>query len=297
MTELTAARPDDGTGLLVLAGTPIGQADYAAPVLAASLAAADLVAAEDSRRLVKLCQRRGWPIPGRIVSYFDGNETERTPELLAALTGGATVVLVTDAGLPSVSDPGYRLVAAAIAAGVRVTAVPGPSAALTALIVSGLPVDRFCFEGFAPRQAGPRRARLTDLATEGRTMVFFEAPHRLADFLNDAAASFGPDRPGAICRELTKPHEEIIRGTLADLAAWAAGEVRGEITVVIGGSAGPDVGLAELVGRVQELIELGDKRSRAVARVAAAAQYDRRALYDAVLAAGPAGAAGISSVR
>ena len=171
-----------------------------------------------------------------MVSYFEGNEAARTPALVEALLAGERVVLVTDAGMPSVSDPGYRLVAAAVEAGVRVTAVPGPSAVLTALAVSGLPVDRFCFEGFLPRKAGERSRRLASLADDERTMVFFEAPHRTAAALAAMAEAFGADRPAAVCRELTKTHEEVARGPLAELVAWAADGVRGEVTIVVAGA-------------------------------------------------------------
>jgi 16S rRNA (cytidine1402-2'-O)-methyltransferase len=174
----------------VLAGTPIGDSSDASPGLIEALTGADLIAAEDTRRLRTLLARLGVTTTARVVSYFEGNEAARTPELVTAMLDGATVVVATDAGMPSVSDPGYRIVVAAIEAGVRVTAVPGPSAVLTALAVSGLPVDRFCFEGFLPRKAGERSRRLADLSREPRTMVFFEAPHRTAEMLTAAAGSW-----------------------------------------------------------------------------------------------------------
>ena len=223
-------------GLLVLAGTPLGNPKDAPARLAELLASADVVAAEDTRRLRRLCDDLGVRTTGRVVSYFEGNETARTPDLVAALRSGATVLLVTDAGMPSVSDPGYRLVAAAVEAGVRVTCVPGPSAVLTALALSALPVDRFCFEGFLPRKAGERARSLAGLAEDPRTLVFFEAPHRLAASLAAMASAFGADRPAAVCRELTKTYEEVRRGALGDLAAWAEAGVRGEITVVVQGA-------------------------------------------------------------
>ncbi len=185
-------------GVLVLAATPIGDSDDAPPRLRAELAGADVVAAEDTRRVRRLCSVLGVDPAGRILSYFEGNEAGRTPELVAALRDGSRVLLVTDAGMPSVSDPGYRLVVAAVEAGVRVTAVPGPSAVLTALAVSGLPVDLFCFEGFLPRKSGERSSRLRELAAEARTMVFFEAPHRLADALEAMAGELGGNRPAAV---------------------------------------------------------------------------------------------------
>lgn len=231
----TAESPES-TGTLVLAGTPIGDVADAPPRLAKELATADVVAAEDTRRMKRLTQALGVQVGGRVVSYFEGNETARTPELVEALAGGARVLLVTDAGMPSVSDPGYRLVAAAVERDIRVTAVPGPSAVLTALALSGLPVDRFCFEGFLPRKAGERLSRLKEVAEERRTLVYFEAPHRLDDTLAAMAEAFGEDRRAAVCRELTKTYEEVKRGPLKELAEWAAEGVRGEITVVVEGA-------------------------------------------------------------
>ena len=226
----------EGEGVLVLAATPIGRPEDAPPRLATELARADVVAAEDTRRLKRLTTDLDVQIGGRVVSYFEGNESARTPVLLEALLAGERVLLVTDAGMPSVSDPGYRLVAAAVEADVHVTAVPGPSAVLTALAVSGLPVDRFCFEGFLPRKAGERARRLAGLAAEERTMVFFEAPHRTQAALAALAEAFGDDRPAAVCRELTKTHEEVRRGPLAELVTWAAEGVRGEVTLVVSGA-------------------------------------------------------------
>ncbi|HRI97592.1 MAG TPA: 16S rRNA (cytidine(1402)-2'-O)-methyltransferase, partial [Nocardioides sp.] len=220
-------------GTLVLAGTPIGRVEDASPRLTRELAEADVVAAEDTRRLKRLTSELGVTITGRVVSYFEGNEVQRTPTLLEELEAGRRVLLVTDAGMPSVSDPGYRLVAAAVEAGIPVTAVPGPSAVLTALAVSGLPVDRFCFEGFLPRKAGERARRLVALAGEERTLVFFEAPHRTEAALVAMAEAWGGERSAAVCRELTKTHEEVRRGTLAELVAWAADGVRGEVTIDI----------------------------------------------------------------
>ncbi len=281
------------TGVLVLAGTPIGDPADASPRLVTELAAADIVAAEDTRRLRRLTGALEATISGRVVSYYDGNEAARTPELVAAMQDGSRVLLVTDAGMPSVSDPGYRLVAAAVEAGVKVTAVPGPSAVLTAVALSGLPVDRFCFEGFLPRKAGERARRLAALAAEERTMVFFEAPHRLAVTLTAMVEALGADRPAAVCRELTKTYEEVRRAGLAELAAWAADGVRGEITVVVAG-AEPVVASAEgLVAEVDELVADGVRLKDATAAVASAHGTSRRELYDAVLAAravaGPAG--------
>lgn len=273
------------SGVLVLAATPIGQVADAPPRLAEELAGADVVAAEDTRRLKRLCADLGVEITGRVVSYFEGNEAARTPQLVEALEEGQRVLLVTDAGMPSVSDPGYRLVAAAVERDVRVTAVPGPSAVLTALAVSGLPVDRFCFEGFLPRKAGERARRLGALAAEERTMVFFEAPHRTEATLAAMADAFGADRRAAVCRELTKTHEEVRRAGLADLAAWAADGVRGEVTLVVeGATATADVptdpaSLAELVADAEAQ---GSTRKDAILEVARLAGLPKRVVYDAV---------------
>jgi 16S rRNA (cytidine1402-2'-O)-methyltransferase len=275
------------TGTLVLAATPIGQVGDAPPRLAAELAGADVVAAEDTRRLRRLTRELGVEPAGRVVSYYDANESRRTPELVEAMLAGSRVLVVTDAGMPSVSDPGYRLVAAAVAAGVPVTAVPGPSAVLTAVAVSGLPVDRFCFEGFLPRKAGERARRLAELAAEPRTMVFFEAPHRLASALAAMADALGDDRPAAVCRELTKTYEEVRRAGLRELAGWAAEGVRGEVTVVVAGAvAGEAARPADLVAEVESLVSgRGVRLKDATGTVAAAHGVSRRALYDAVLAA------------
>ncbi|SEN10283.1 16S rRNA (cytidine1402-2'-O)-methyltransferase [Actinacidiphila rubida] len=275
-------------GVLVLAGTPIGDPADAPPRLRTELAGADVVAAEDTRRLRRLTQALDVEVSGRVVSYFEGNEAGRTPELVEALLGGARVVLVTDAGMPSVSDPGYRLVAAAVEQGIPVTAVPGPSAVLTALAVSGLPVDRFCFEGFLPRKAGERTARLREVAADRRTLVYFEAPHRIADALTAMAEVFGAERRAAVCRELTKTYEEVRRGPLAELAGWAAEGVRGEITVVVEGAPEPgpaDLEPAELVRRVAAREAAGERRKEAIAAVAVEAGLPKREVFDAVVAA------------
>lgn len=269
---------------LVLAATPIGRVDDAAPRLRTELEAADVVAAEDTRRLRRLARDLDVTMSGRVVSYFEANERERTPELLAELVAGRRVVLVTDAGMPSVSDPGYRLVVAAIDAKVEVTVVPGPSAVLTALAVSGLPADRFCFEGFLPRKQGERARRLADLAEEQRTMVFFEAPHRLRATLAAMAQAWGADRRLAVCRELTKTYEEVLRGTAGELAGWAQGDVRGEITVVVAGGepATPtEVAPDALRSMIDAAVATGLSRKDAVADVAARTGLPRRAVYQA----------------
>lgn len=270
---------------LVLAGTPIGRVADASPRLAAELSRADIVAAEDTRRLRRLLADLGVDITARIVSYFDGNEQQRTPVLLDALRAGERVVLVSDAGMPSVSDPGYRLVVAAIEAGIEVTSAPGPSAVLTALAVSGLPVDRFCFEGFLPRRASGRERRLTDLSTEPRTMVFFEAPHRTAETLAAMAATFGAARPAAVCRELTKTHEEVRRATLDELAAWAAAGLRGEITIVVSGAGRADADPEAALRAIEERVAAGERLKDACAAIAEQTGLSKKSLYDAALAA------------
>ncbi len=272
------------TGTLVLAATPIGRVEDAPPRLSTELAGADVVAAEDTRRLSRLTRELDVRITGRVVSYFEGNESARTPLLLDALLAGERVLLVTDAGMPSVSDPGYRLVAAAVAAGVRVTAVPGPSAVLTALAVSGLPVDRFCFEGFLPRKAGERARRLASLVAEERTMVFFEAPHRTHAALAAMATAFGEDRAAAVCRELTKIHEEVRRGPLADLVDWAAQGVRGEVTIVASGAVPTpaDSSPESVLALVADIEAGGVSRKDAIAAAAKRAGLPKRLVYDLV---------------
>ncbi|MCN9241951.1 16S rRNA (cytidine(1402)-2'-O)-methyltransferase [Streptomyces sp. RY43-2] len=284
----TPATPTgDQPGILVLAGTPIGDIEDAPPRLAQELATADVIAAEDTRRLRRLTQALGVQPAGRVVSYFEGNESARTPELVEALADGARVLLVTDAGMPSVSDPGYRLVAAAVERDIKVTAVPGPSAVLTAVALSGLPVDRFCFEGFLPRKAGERLSRLREVAEERRTLVYFEAPHRLQATLAAMAEAFGADRRAAVCRELTKTYEEVRRGPLGELTVWAAEGVRGEITVVVEGAAekAEELDADELVRRVRVREEAGERRKEAIAAVAAEAGVPKRDVFDAVVAA------------
>ena len=273
------------SGVLVLAATPIGRVSDASPRLVEELGAADLIAAEDTRRLRRLATELGVTIRGRVTSYFEGNEAARTPLLMEALRQGSRVVLVTDAGMPSVSDPGYRLVLAAVAEDIQVTAAPGPSAVLTALAVSGLPVDRFCFEGFLPRKAGERARRLAALTDEPRTMVFFEAPRRTEASLTAMAQALGAERRGAVCRELTKTHEEVRRGSLSELAAWASAGLRGEVTIVVSGSTGASRSAtdpASLRSQVSSREALGDSRKDAILAVARGAGLPKRRVYDAV---------------
>ncbi|MFN8200098.1 MAG: 16S rRNA (cytidine(1402)-2'-O)-methyltransferase [Nakamurella multipartita] len=274
-------------GGLVLAGTPLGRPEDASPRLRDALAGADVIAAEDTRRFRRLAADLDVAVSGSLVSYYEAVERARIPGLLERMQEGQTVVLVTDAGMPSVSDPGYRLVAATADAGLPITCVPGPSAVITALALSGLPSDRFCFEGFLPRKSGERARALADLATERRTMVFFESVHRIGDALAALGRAFGPDRPAALCRELTKTYEQVIRGTLADLVTAADAGLRGEITLVVGGApviaqAPPDE--AELAGLVQELVTAGRTRRDAVDEIAARLGLPRRAVYAAAVA-------------
>lgn len=273
-------------GRLLLAATPLGQVGDASARLIEALGTADVVAAEDTRRVRTLAASLGVALTGRIVSFFDQNEASRVPHLVEELAAGATVLVVSDAGMPLISDPGFRLVEACAAAGLPVSCLPGPSAVTTALAVSGLPSDRFCFEGFAPRKPGARKAWLATLASEPRTAVFFESPRRLADLLREAADVLGGERRAVVCRELTKTHEEIKRGTLAELAGWAADGVLGEITVVLAGAT-PVADLDTLVAEALELVADGARVKDACAQVIAAhpGAPSRRELYDAVLRA------------
>ena len=282
-----AERVVQGEGRVVLAATPIGNLGDASPRLRELLETADVIAAEDTRRLHRLVQGLGVNVSGRVISYHEHNERERAEELLEFVAEGQTILVVSDAGMPAVSDPGFRLVSAAVDAGVLVTAVPGPSAVLTALALSGLPTDRFTFEGFLPRKSGERLGTLRELAQERRTMVFFEAPHRLEVMLTALREVFGPDRQAAVCRELTKTYEEVIRGSLEELFAWAAsGEGRGEIAVVVGGAGEPEPSRPEdHIEAVSTLTAEGLRLKEAVAVVAEAQGVSKRELYQAVLAA------------
>jgi 16S rRNA (cytidine1402-2'-O)-methyltransferase len=274
-------------GVLILAATPIGDPRDAAPRLTQEIATADVVAAEDTRRFTRLCRSLEVKPSGSVVSYHEHNEATRTADLLHRLVGGARVLVVTDAGMPSVSDPGYRLVVAAVEAGVKVTCVPGPSAVLMALAVSALPVDRFCFEGFPSRKTAERLRSFQALARERRTLIFFEAPHRLDATLAAMAEAFGPDRPAAVCRELTKTYEEVKRGALADLAAWAAAGVKGEVTVVVGGAPAEVIDPESAVAAIQARVAAGERLRDVCTEVAAATGLRRNDLYNAALAARP----------
>lgn len=286
-TQTPEDRLGDTTGQIVLAATPIGNLADASQRLKDLLATADIVAAEDTRRAHHLAQGLGVRITGKVISHHEHNERESTPELLAAARGGAVVAVVTDAGMPLVSDPGYRLVSTAAAEGVDVTCAPGPSAVTTALALSGLPTDRFAFEGFLPRKEGERARLLTELARDARTLVFFESPHRLAASLASLRDAFGADRPACVARELSKLHEEVARGSLDHLVQWAnSKEIRGEIVIVTGGTeAEPDTDTAGQVADVEVLVASGTRLKEAVNTVAAARGVPKRDLYEAVLAA------------
>ena len=273
-TESTRAG-ENRQGTLILAGVPIGRPEDAPARLAAELARADVVAAEDTRRVRRLAADLNVRIGGRVVSYYDVIEERRAQELIKELEDGKDVLVVTDAGMPGVSDPGYRVVTAAAQAGIRVTAIPGPSALTTALAVSGLPTDRFCFEGFPPRKPGERQARFAELASDPRTQVFFESPRRLSVTLRELSASHGQDRAAVVCRELTKVHEEIRRGTLAALTEWAGPEtsslVRGEITLVVAG-----IGAAAAKAAARDVARQARRAARFAARQDPGAVSDGR---------------------
>ena len=271
---------------LILAATPLGNPGDASPRLKSAIENASIIAAEDSRRFHRLCADIEVTFTARVLSFFEGNEIDRTRELILELKSGATVLVVSDAGMPTISDPGFRLMRDAIAEGIEVSVIPGPSAVTTSVALSGLPTDRFSFEGFPPRTAGARIATFEKLRFEERTMVFFEAPHRLADSLVDAVTVFGADRLGAICREMTKRYEETIRGNLGELSAWAStNEVLGEITLVIAGAATDSASLtaADMVGRVREFEAAGMDRKSAISTVAEEFGIAKRLVYAAVV--------------
>lgn len=270
--------------MIILAATPIGNLGDASRRLVEALEAATVVAAEDTRTTQRLLAALGIANRPRLIALHDHNEKQRAAELVDLARDG-DVLLLSDAGMPTVSDPGYGVVAAAAAAGVVVTAIPGPSAVITALAVAGLPTDRFTFEGFLPRKPGERRAALAALSREPRTMVFFESPARVAASLADMAAAFGDDRRAAVCRELTKLHEEVVRAPLAELATWAADGVRGEIVVVVEGAARAEVAFDEAVAQVQALVAGGTRLKDAAAEVSGHTGHSSRELYQAALAA------------
>ena len=271
---------------LILAATPLGNPADASARLKSAIADATIIAAEDSRRFHRLCSDIEVTFTARVVSFFEGNEDERTQELLAELESGSHVLVVSDAGMPTISDPGFRLMREAIARGLEVSVIPGPSAVTMAVALSGLPTDRFTFEGFPPRTAGARLATFEKLRHEERTMVFFEAPHRLGDSLSDAQSVFGTNRRAAICREMTKRYEETIRGDLAQLSTWAdTNEVLGEITLVIEGATFDSATLTadQMVDRVREFEAAGMDRKGAIASVATEFAIAKRLVYAAVV--------------
>jgi len=273
---------------LILAATPLGNPGDASSRLKRAIVDASIIAAEDSRRFHRLCQDLELSFTARVVSFFEGNEIDRTRELLVELKSGTTVLVVSDAGMPTISDPGFRLLRAAIAEGIEVSVIPGPSAVTMAIALSGLATDRFSFEGFPPRSAGARLATFEKLRFEERTMVFFEAPHRLLDSLKDAGQVFGVDRKAAVCREMTKRYEEIIRGTLTELFTWAdSKEILGEITLVISGAVVDSAARTgnEMVARVREFEVAGMDRKPAIATVAEEFGIPKRLVYAAVVAA------------
>jgi 16S rRNA (cytidine1402-2'-O)-methyltransferase len=275
-------------GRLIVAATPIGNPADASERLRSALESVAVIAAEDTRRLQRLTSALGVRYQGQVVSFFEANEEARIGDLLKVLQSGRDVLLVSDAGMPGVSDPGYRLVRSAIAEEISITVLPGASAVLTALVLSGCPVDRFAFDGFPPRTVGARRSWLERLKEEERTVIFFEAPHRLLATLTDAEEIIGPERHGAICRELTKTYEEVIRGSLHELRLWAESrEILGEITVVIAGRGDSAAAIddAELVNEVQALEAGGMIRKEAIAKIAERHLLPKRRVFDAVVSA------------
>ena len=271
---------------LILAATPLGNPGDASPRLKAAIESASIIAAEDSRRFHRLCSDIEVTFSARVLSFFEGNEEDRTRELLGELQSGASVLVVSDAGMPTISDPGFRLMRDAIQCGIEVQVIPGPSAVTMAVALSGLPTDRFTFEGFPPRASGARLASFEKLRHEERTMVFFEAPHRIGDSLGNAVAVFGAQRRAAICREMTKRYEETIRGTLAELSSWAdSNEVLGEITLIVEGASTDSASMSadEMVARVREFEGAGMDRKAAIASVAQEFGIAKRLVYAAVV--------------
>lgn len=279
--------PVQRSGSILLAATPIGDTNDASPKLIRALAEADLVAAEDTRRLLKLASRLGVRINGDIKSLHEHNENERVDTILHRAEDGERVLIVSDAGMPTISDPGYRVVNEAAKRGIPVSALPGPSAVLTALSVSGLPTDRFCFEGFIPRKQGERERRLEELKEERRTMVFFDSPKRINESLTDMANIFGGARQAVLCRELTKTHEEIIRGDLNHLIYATRDDVKGELTLVVAGADPRDKNAEDYVAKVIALAEGGMKLKAAAKLVSEETGVRKNELYRAALARKP----------
>jgi 16S rRNA (cytidine1402-2'-O)-methyltransferase len=272
--------------MLILAAAPLGDPRDASAHLRQAIVEASHIAAEDSRKFTRLCSDLGIKYQARVISFFEGNELERIDELVAIMHGGSDLLVITDAGLPGVSDPGYRLIRAAVENQIAIKVLPGPSAVTTALLLSGLPTDRFCFEGFPPRTQGARQTWLMEMAEEVRTIIFFEAPHRIIETLSDAVAIMGGERQGAICREMTKTYEETIRGSLSELLAWAnSGEVRGEITMVLAGfdPSTRNFSPADLVALVLAQEAAGISRKEAIVAVAKNSGLAKRLVFDAMV--------------
>jgi len=273
--------------MLILAGLPIGDTRDASAHLITAIESADFIAAEDSRKFARLCQDLKISHHAKVISFFEENESERIDELTKILKSDKDILLATDAGMPGISDPGYRLVRAAIENNIRVKVLPGPSAVTSALLLSGLPTDRFCFEGFPPRTSAARLKWFQQLAEEQRTIIFFEAPHRIIESLTDAVTAFGGDRIGAVCREISKQYEEVVRGELTELLAWSKSkDILGEITVVISGfdPGSREVSPDQLVEKVLNYENSGITRKEAIAEVAIEYGISKRIVFDVMVA-------------
>ena len=273
--------------MLILAGLPIGDAADASENLKSMIEKVEFIAAEDSRKFSRLCQELGIRYTGKIISFFEGNETERIDELTKLLISNKDVLVATDAGMPGISDPGYRLVRAAIENKIKIKVLPGPSAVTTALLLSGLPTDRFCFEGFAPRTSVARVNWFSELVEQPRTIIYFEAPHRITESLQDAISAFGADRQAVICREMSKQYEEIVRGSLNELLQWSeAKEILGEITVVVSGfnPQEREINQDAIIENVLRYESSGMSRKEAMAEVAKSYGIAKRTVFDVMVA-------------
>jgi 16S rRNA (cytidine1402-2'-O)-methyltransferase len=273
--------------MLILAGLPIGDAADASENLKSMIEKVEFIAAEDSRKFSRLCQELGIRYSGKIISFFEGNETERIDELTKLLISNKDVLVATDAGMPGISDPGYRLVRAAIENKIKIKVLPGPSAVTTALLLSGLPTDRFCFEGFAPRTSAARVNWFSELVEQPRTIIYFEAPHRITESLQDAISAFGADRQAVICREMSKQYEEVVRGSLNELLQWSeAKEILGEITVVVSGfnPQEREINQDAIIENVLRYESFGMSRKEAMAEVAKSYGIAKRTVFDVMVA-------------
>jgi len=273
--------------MLILAGLPIGDAADASENLKSMIEKVEFIAAEDSRKFSRLCQELGIRYTGKIISFFEGNETERIDELTKLLISNKDVLVATDAGMPGISDPGYRLVRAAIENNIKIKVLPGPSAVTTALLLSGLPTDRFCFEGFAPRTSVARVNWFSELVEQPRTIIYFEAPHRITESLQDAISAFGADRQAVICREMSKQYEEVVRGSLNELLQWSeAKEILGEITVVVSGfnPQEREINQDAIIENVLRYESFGMSRKEAMAEVAKSYGIAKRTVFDVMVA-------------